>query len=174
VCLNALHRVHLVSPSASQNITPHNTRPPSIVDDGSMSGSLSNTEIDSKITISLDTQVSAGGSNFSQGQKQLIGLARALLRRSAVVILDEATSSVDLEVRTISVELPRWLSLLQTDAKIQATIREEFTGSLLLTSDYFKFSVFFSELMRGIRSCTSAADKYGLRSTDCLGPREGG
>jgi ABC-type multidrug transport system fused ATPase/permease subunit len=67
-------------------------------------------------TISLDSPVTENGSNWSQGQRQLIALARALVKKSALIILDEATSSVDFD----------------TDHKIQQTIRTEFNSSALL------------------------------------------
>ncbi|KAF9466008.1 multidrug resistance-associated ABC transporter [Collybia nuda] len=65
---------------------------------------------------SLDSTVGDEGSNFSAGEKQLLALCRALVKNSRIIVLDEATSSVDVE----------------TDAKLQRTIQTEFATSTLL------------------------------------------
>jgi ABC-type multidrug transport system fused ATPase/permease subunit len=65
----------------------------------------------------LGAQVSEGGSNFSVGERQLLSIARGMLRNAKIIILDEATSNVDGE----------------SDAKIQLVLRECFVGSTSLT-----------------------------------------
>ncbi|KAI1315767.1 hypothetical protein EDD11_000370 [Mortierella claussenii] len=65
----------------------------------------------------LDAVVDDNGKNFSIGERQLLSLARAVLRRSKIIVMDEATANVD----------------LQSDRMIQKAIHSQFQGATVFT-----------------------------------------
>ncbi|KAJ2657885.1 hypothetical protein IWW48_004283 [Coemansia sp. RSA 1200] len=110
----ALRRTHLVREAESQA----NSSTASIVNtNGTDNKEVISLERMAGIFTSLDAEIKENGSNLSAGQRQLVALARALVRRSKLIIMDEATASVDFD----------------TDRRIQNTIRgPEFANSTLL------------------------------------------
>ncbi|RPD81341.1 multidrug resistance-associated ABC transporter [Lentinus tigrinus ALCF2SS1-7] len=100
----------LLSGTLRQNLDPFSMYDDVVLNDALRAAGLFSLQSETdEGRITLDSQISSGGSNLSVGQRQILALARAIVRQSKLLILDEATSAIDYE----------------TDEIIQTSLREE-------------------------------------------------
>ncbi|KAK0465231.1 uncharacterized protein EV420DRAFT_1637381 [Desarmillaria tabescens] len=107
----------LLSGTLRQNLDPFDQYDDATLNDAlKASGLFSLQDDDHGGALNLDSNISSGGSNLSVGQRQIIALARAIVRGSKLLILDEATSAID----------------YKTDTVIQSSLRNELKGDVTL------------------------------------------
>ncbi|TDL28857.1 P-loop containing nucleoside triphosphate hydrolase protein [Rickenella mellea] len=107
----------LLSGTLRHNLDPFDEHDDATLNDALRSAGLfSLQQEDDEVKISLDSPISSGGANLSVGQRQILALARAIVRGSKLLILDEATSAID----------------YATDTIIQTSLRNELKGDVTL------------------------------------------
>ncbi|KAF8515057.1 hypothetical protein BU17DRAFT_76921 [Hysterangium stoloniferum] len=109
----------LLSGTLRENLDPFSEHSDATLNDALRSAGLFSLQEhgEKASNITLDSAISGGGRNLSVGQRQILALARAILRQSKLLILDEATSAID----------------YATDSIIQNTLREALKDATLIT-----------------------------------------
>ncbi|KZP10470.1 P-loop containing nucleoside triphosphate hydrolase protein, partial [Athelia psychrophila] len=107
----------LLSGTLRQNLDPFDQYDDATLNDALRGAGLHSLQSDmTEGKLTLDSQISSGGGNVSVGQRQILALARALVRGSKLLILDEATSAID----------------YKTDSVIQTSLRNELGSDVTL------------------------------------------
>ncbi|SJK98373.1 uncharacterized protein ARMOST_01638 [Armillaria ostoyae] len=107
----------LLSGTLRQNLDPFDQYDDATLDDALRAAGLFSLQSEmGKGRITLDSTIASGGGNLSVGQRQILALARALVRGSKLLILDEATSAID----------------YKTDSIIQSSLRNELGPDITL------------------------------------------
>lgn len=119
-----------------QNLDPYNHHDDKTINDALRAAGLQHVESTANGTAeqneggarpTLDTQITGGGTNLSLGQRQIVALARAFLRQSKLLILDEATSAIDYETdtaiqRALHTEVSRDTSVITIAHRLQSVM----------------------------------------------------
>ncbi|KAJ3557433.1 hypothetical protein NM688_g1472 [Phlebia brevispora] len=107
----------LLTGNLRENIDPFSQYDDAVLNDALRAAGLFSLQSEGEEgRLTLDSAISSGGGNLSVGQRQIIALARAIVRQSKLLILDEATSAIDYE----------------TDAVIQQSLRKEVAKDVTL------------------------------------------
>ncbi|KAF7973519.1 hypothetical protein HWV62_14938 [Athelia sp. TMB] len=125
VFLRAQLQPELLKGSVRENLDPFNEHDDATLNDSLRAAGL--VALQSEMTegkVTLDSPLADGGGNLSVGQRQILALARALVRNNKVVILDEATSAIDYRTdsiiqRSLRTELGRDVTLITVAHRLQ-------------------------------------------------------
>ncbi|EJF59658.1 P-loop containing nucleoside triphosphate hydrolase protein [Dichomitus squalens LYAD-421 SS1] len=115
----------MLSGTLRQNLDPFGEHDDAVLNDALRSAGLFNLQDEhDESRITLDSEIAGGGANLSVGQRQVLALARAIVRRSKLLILDEATSAIDYETdsiiqKSLRTELGKDVTLLTVAHRLQ-------------------------------------------------------
>ncbi len=116
-----------MSGTLRQNLDPFSEHDDSVLNDALRSAGLFDLQGETdESRITLDSEIAGGGANLSVGQRQVLALARAIVRRSKLLILDEATSAIgERDSHRHQMQFLTAGTDYETDAIIQKSLRTE-------------------------------------------------